>query len=72
MIVNIYKLSSNNNKLLITESELYAPSLKLPIDDNEKLELLETVDTRSKSFKYNAELVETSLGSIGYLFVAFI
>lgn len=71
MIVNIYKLSSNPNKLLITESDLYAPNLKLPIDD-EKLELLETADTRSDSFKYGAELVESSLNSIGYLFVAFI
>ena len=72
MIVNIYKLSSNPNKLLITESDLYAPNLKLPIDDDEKLELLETADTRSDSFKYGAELVESSLNSIGYLFVAFI
>lgn len=72
MIVNIYKLSSSPSKLLITESELYAQSLKLPIDEDEQLELLETVDTRSDSFKYNAELVESSLNSIGYLFVSFI
>ncbi len=72
MIVNIYKLSSSPSKLLITESELYAPSLKLPIDEDEQLELLETADTRSDSFKYNAELVESSLNSIGYLFVSFI
>lgn len=72
MIVNIYKLSSNQNKLLITESELYAPNLKLPIDDDEKLELLETVDTRSEGFRYGADLVESSLDSIGYFFVSFI
>lgn len=72
MIVNIFKLSSNPNKLLIMESELYAPNLKLPIDDDEKLELLEIADTSSDSFKYNAELVESSLNTIGYLFVAFI